>query len=225
MIQAWLLAIGQLSDPRMRKPLLIGLAAAFVLFLLLFGGGTWLVASAASDGGWLERVLEALGGIAAFAVAVLLFGPATLIVAGMLLDDVADAVEARHYPALTPPRRPGLAEQALMGLGLGLRVLGLTLLALPVALFLPGIGWVVWLLVSSYALAREYSELAALRRMDRPAVRAWRRRHRLSLIVAGLPAAALSMVPIANLLVPVLGAAAFTHIAIRLGAAGPAARP
>ena len=121
MIQAWLLAIGQLSDPRMRKPLVIGLAAAFVLFVLLFGGGTWLVAYAASGGGWLERVLEALGGIAAFAVAVLLFGPATLIVAGMLLDDVADAVEARHYPALPPPRRPGLAEQALMGLGLGLR--------------------------------------------------------------------------------------------------------
>ncbi len=226
MIQAWLLAIDQLSDPRMRRPLVFGLLAAMVLFLALFGGGMWLVTSAATGGGWLERILEALGGIAAFAIAVLLFGPATLIVAGMLLDDVAAAVEAKHYPALPPARHSGLAEQALAGLGLGLRVLVLTLLALPVALFLPGIGWAIWLLVSAYALAREYSELVALRRMDRAAVRDWRKRHRLNLLLAGLPAAGLALIPLVNLLVPVLGAAAFTHVAIRLGAArAPSPQP
>lgn len=224
MIGAWLLALAQLSDPRLRRPLLLGLAAAAGLFLLLFGGGVWLVAGAAAGGGWLERLLEALGGIAAFAVAVLLFGPATLIVAGMLLDDVAAAVEAQHYPGLPPARRSGLGEQLLAGLGLAARVLLLTLAALPIALLLPGIGWLIWLCVSAYALAREYAELVGLRRMDIAAVRAWRRRHRLALLLAGLPAAALSLVPVLNLLVPILGAAAFTHLAVRLGAASPAAR-
>jgi uncharacterized protein involved in cysteine biosynthesis len=224
MIDAWLLAIAQLSDPRMRRPLVLGLAAAAVLFLLLFGGGLWLVAGAATDGGWLERVLEALGGIAAFAVAVLLFGPATLIVAGMLLDDVAAAVEARHYPSLPPARRSGLGEQLLAGLGLAARVLLLTVAALPIALLLPGVGWLLWLSVSAYALAREYAELAALRRMDIAAARAWRRQHRLALLVAGLPAAGLALVPGLNLLVPILGAAAFTHLAVKLGAASPVAR-
>ncbi|MCU0985961.1 MAG: EI24 domain-containing protein [Acetobacteraceae bacterium] len=216
MIDAWLLALAQLSDPRMRRPLLLGLAAAAGLFLLLFGGGLWLVAGAAADGGWLERLLEALGGIAAFAVAVLLFGPATLIVAGMLLDDVAAAVEARHYPGLPPPRRSGLGEQLLAGLGLAARVLLLTVCALPIAILLPGVGWLIWLAVSAYALAREYAELVALRRMDIAAARAWRRQHRLALILAGLPAAVLSLVPVLNLLVPILGAAAFTHLAVKL---------
>jgi CysZ protein len=221
MLGAWLSALAQLPDPRMRRPLALGLAAAALLFLALFGGGTWLVASAATGGLWLERALEALGGIAAFAVAVLLFGPATLVVAGMLLDDVAAAVEARHYPGLPPPRATGLVAQAVAGLGLGLRVLVLTLAALPVALLLPGVGWAAWLLVSAYAYAREYAELAALRRMDLAAARAWRCRHRLRLLLAGLPAALLALVPVANLLVPILGAAAFTHLAVRLGAAGP----
>ena len=227
MLQAWLLALEQLPDPRMRRPLLLGLAAASLMFLALFGGGTWLVASAATGGGWLERAVEALGGIAAFAVAVLLFGPATLLVAGMLLDDVAAAVEARHYPGLPPARQSGILEQALAGLGLGARVLALTLLALPLALLLPGLGWAVWLAVAAYAYAREYAELVALRRMDLAAARAWRRRHRLVLFTAGIPAALLALVPVANLLVPVLGAAAFTHLALRLGAApgaSPAAR-
>lgn len=224
MIEAWLLALAQLSDPRLRRPLVLGLAAAALLFLLLFGGGLWLVAAAATGGGWLDRAVEALGGIAAFAVAVLLFGPATLMVASMLLDDLAAAVEARHYPGLPPARQSGLGEQLLAGLGLAGRVLLLTLFALPVALLLPGVGWVIWLLVSAYALAREYAELAALRRMDIAEVRAWRRRHRWRLVLAGLPAAALSLVPVLNLLVPILGAAAFTHLAVKLGAASPVAR-
>jgi len=222
MISAWLLALAQLSDPRLRRPLLLGLGAATALFLALVVGGSWLVASAASGGGWLERVVDALGAIASVAVAVLLFGPATLLVAGLLLEDVAAAVEARHYPGLPPARVSGLGEQLVAGLRLGGRLLALTLLALPVALLLPGFGWAVWLVVAAYAYAREYAELAALRRMDLAAVHAWRRRHRLTLFLAGLPAALLALVPVANLLVPVLGAAAFTHLAIRLG---PAPRP
>jgi uncharacterized protein involved in cysteine biosynthesis len=224
MITAWVLAAEQLSDPRMRRPLLLGLAAAAAMFALLFAAGLWLVAGAATGGGWVERLLEALGGVAAFAVAALLFGPATLIVAGMLLDDVAAAVEARHYPSLPPARPAGLGGQLLAGLGLAGRVLLLTVCAVPVALLLPGIGWLVWLAVSAYALAREYAELAALRRMQLAEARAWRRRHRLTLFLAGLPAAALALVPVLNLLVPVLGAAAFTHLAVRLGAGSPVAR-
>jgi uncharacterized protein involved in cysteine biosynthesis len=222
MMTAWFLAIEQMTDKRMQRPLLLGLAAAALIFALLFGAGLWLVAGAAIDGGWLERLLEALGGIAAFAVAVLLFGPATLIVAGLLLDDVADAVEAQHYPNLPPARFSGMGEQLRAGLGLAGRVLLLTLCAVPIAILLPGVGWLVWLAVSAYALSREYGELAALRRLDLAEARAWRRRNRVTLFLAGLPAAALMLVPVANLLVPILGAAAFTHLAVRLGAASAA---
>ncbi len=48
--------------------------------------------------------------------------------------------------------------------------------------------------------------------MGRAEALALRRRHRLRVWLAGLPAAALMLVPVGNLLAPVLGAAAFTHL-------------
>jgi CysZ protein len=84
--------------------------------------------------------------------------------------------------------------------------------ALPLVLLLPGVGSLVWLAVSAYALSREYFELAALRRMDAASARALRRRHRFRVWLSGVPAAALMLVPVANLFTPVLGAAAFTHV-------------
>lgn len=213
MIGAWLRAIGQLGDPRLRRPVLLGLLAAALVFAALVGFGVWLVGLAATGGGgWLDRIVSALGGITSFAVAVLLFGPASLAVAGLLLDDVADAVEARHYPFLAPATPASLGSQALAGVRLALRVLVISVVALPVVVLLPGTGALVWLAVSAYALSREYFELVALRRLDAASARALRRRHRLRVWFAGLPAAALMLVPLANLLAPVLGAAAFTHV-------------
>lgn len=213
MIGAWLRAIGQLGDPRLRRPIVLGLLAAALVFALLVGFGVWLVGLAATGGGgWLDRIVSALGGIAAFGVAVLLFGPASLAVAGVLLDDVAAAVEARHYPFLAPATPAPLWSQVLAGLRVALRVLAVSVLALPLVLLLPGVGSLLWLAVSAYALSREYFELAALRRMDAASARALRRRHRFRVWLAGLPAAALMLVPVANLFAPVLGAAAFTHV-------------
>lgn len=221
MIGAWLRALGQLGDPRLRRPVLLGLLAATVVFALLVGFGVWLVGLAATGGGgWIDRVVSALGGIAAVIVAGLLFGPASLAVAGVLLDDVAAAVEARHYPFLAPATPAPVWSQVLAGLRVALRVLVISVLALPLVLLLPGLGSLVWLGVSAYALAREYFELAALRRMDAASARALRRRHRLRVWLAGVPAAALMLVPVANLFAPVLGAAAFTHVfhGVALGA-------
>jgi uncharacterized protein involved in cysteine biosynthesis len=213
MIGAWLRAVGQLGDPRLRRPVLLGLLAAGLGFALLVGFGLWLVGLAATGaGGWLDRILSALGGVAAVIVALLLFGPASLAVAGVLQDDVAAAVEARHYPFLAPATPAPLWSQVLAGLRVALRALVISVVALPLVLLLPGVGSLVWLAVSAYALSREYFEFAALRRMDAASARALRRRHRFRVWLARVPAAALMLVPVANLLAPVLGAAAFTHV-------------
>ncbi|WP_337876579.1 EI24 domain-containing protein [Elioraea sp.] len=213
MIGAWLCALGQLGDPRLRRPVVLGLLAAALVFAALVGFGVWLVGLAATgEGGWLDRLVSALGGVAAVLVAGLLFGPASLAVAGLLLEDVAAAVEARHYPFLAPATPASWWSQVVAGLRVALRVLVMSVLALPLVLVLPGIGSLLWLAVSAYALSREYFELAALRRMDAAAARTLRRRHRFRVWLAGLPAAALMLVPVANLFAPVLGAAAFTHV-------------
>lgn len=215
MLAAWLKAFAQLGDPRLRRPVLWGVAVGALLFAALFGLGGWLVSLAVAGGGWLERVLTALGGLAAFLVAVVLFQPASMAVTGMLLDGVAEAVEARHYPALPPARPASLPAQLLASLRLAGRVALMSLLALPFALLLPGVGSLIWLVVSAYALSREYFELAALRRMGPKEARALRRANRFRVWLAGLPAAVLMLVPAVNLIVPVIGAAAFVHLLAR----------
>lgn len=212
MIAAWAKAFGQLGDPRLRRPVLWGVAAGALLFVGLLGLGGWLVSLAVAGEGWLERALTALGGLAAFLVAVVLFQPASMAVTGMLLDGVAEAVEARHYPDLAPARPASIGQQILASLRLAARVTALSLLALPFALLLPGVGSLIWLAVSAYALSREYFELAALRRMDAKEARALRRAHRLRVWLTGLPAALLMLAPVVNLIVPVIGAAALVHV-------------
>jgi hypothetical protein len=51
MIGAWLRAVGQLGDPRLRRPVLVGLPAAALVFADLVGFGVWLVGLAATGGG------------------------------------------------------------------------------------------------------------------------------------------------------------------------------
>ena len=212
MIEAWAKAFAQLGDARLRRPVLLGTAAGALLFAGLLALGGWLVALALAGGFWFERALAALGGLAAVLVALVLFQPASLAIAGLLLDGVADAVEARHYPNLPPASPAPLGAQIRASLRLAGRVAILSLLALPFALLLPGVGGLVWLAVSAYALSREYFELAALRRMEAEEARTLRRANRLRVWLAGVPAAALTLVPVVNLRVPALGAAAFVHV-------------
>jgi CysZ protein len=69
-------------------------------------------------------------------------------------------------------------------------------------------------------LGREYFTLVAQRRLPGPEVAALRRRNRLAIWAAGVLMAVPLTLPLANLVVPVLGAATFTHLFHRLAAAG-----
>ena len=99
----------QLPDPRFRRVLLLGLgltiallAGATVLFawvvgwfvpdtvsLPWVGEVSWLAASPAGPRCWLMIVLS-----------VVLMVPVAAAFTGIFLDDVAEAVEERHYPGL-----------------------------------------------------------------------------------------------------------------------------
>ncbi|MCT4683213.1 MAG: EI24 domain-containing protein, partial [Roseicyclus sp.] len=141
---------------------------------------------------------------------------------GIFLEQVADAVEDRHYPRLPPARSIGLAEGIADGARfLGL-VIGVNLLALVAYLLFAPIAPLLFWAVNGLLLGREYAQLVALRRTDAAGARAFRRRHRLVLFAAGVLMAVPLTIPVVNLLVPVLGAAVFTHLYHMLSAAHPA---
>lgn len=211
MITAFALALAQLGDPAFRRPLLWGvLGAAVAAGLLLWGaieGAAWL----AGGPGWLSWLAQAGGGLAALVLAWWLFLPVAAAIAAQLVEPVAVAVERKHYPGLPPPRGASVAAQIAFGLRFGLRLLLVQILLLPL-LFVPVVGVVLALLVSAHALGSGMVQQTALLRMDPAAARAAWRRMRLSGWALGLALALMALVPVLNLLVPVVGTAASVHL-------------
>jgi CysZ protein len=211
-IRPLLLAVRQIGDPAFVGPLLKGLGGALLVFVALAAVGAWAADALAGGSGWLAGVAAALGGLLALGLAVWLFVPVILAVAGLFLDAVAEAVERRFYPRLPPAHGASLAAQARFNLWFGIRMGLVSLAALPFLLGVPPVGAVLLWLVSAYALGHGLFEGVAQRRMGIDAARALRRRREVRVLGIGAVLSALSLVPGLNLLVPVLGTAAMTHV-------------
>ncbi|MEX2517750.1 MAG: EI24 domain-containing protein [Paracoccaceae bacterium] len=138
--------------------------------------------------------------------------PVAAVFVGLFLDEIADAVEARYYPHLPPPRRQGWGEIITQGAGFALVLIGANLLALIVYIMSTALAPFVFWIVNGYLLGREYFEVVAMRRMDEQAAKALRRRHLPSVWIAGTLLAAPLSVPVLNIIAPLIGVAAFVHL-------------
>ena len=213
-------ALAQLGDPRFRRVLLRSLlltvlALAAVFWVVVLGLG-WLLPDTLSlpwigEVGFLDDLAFWAGVGLMLALSVVLMVPATAAVVGFFLDDVAAAVEARHYPALPPVEGQGWGEQVRDGLAFFALVAGANLVALAIYFALPPLAPVVFWLVNGFLLGREYFGLVARRRLGRQAAAGLGRRHAGRIWLAGTAMAVPLSVPVLNLVVPVLGVAVFTH--------------
>jgi CysZ protein len=212
MIAPLLLALRQLGDPAFLGPLLKGLGGAVLVFAGLVAAGAWGAEALAGGSGWLAKAAAALGGLLAVGLAVWLFVPVMLAVAGLFLDPVSAAVERRFYPDLPPASGASLAAQVRFNLWFGLRLAVLSLAALPLILALPPVGTALLWLVSAFGLGHGLFEGVAQRRMGVAEARALRRAREGRVLGVGAILAAISLIPLLNLIVPVLGTAAMTHL-------------
>jgi CysZ protein len=208
------LALQQItSDPAIRRVLWVSFAATIALVLTLPALAGWGLSFVhIANWTWVDTTLDVLGGVAVLALGILLFPAIVGLVAGLFLDDVAEAVEARHYPALPPPRRQRIGEIVWGSARFFLALVAFNLVAVGIVLVVPGVNLIVFWLVNGYLLGREYFELVAARRFEPAAARALWRERQGRFIVAGLVLAAILLVPVVNLMVPVLGAAFMTHV-------------
>ncbi|WNO54529.1 EI24 domain-containing protein [Stakelama saccharophila] len=220
MVRAFLLSVGQLADRAILAVLAKSLALTIVLFAAI-AAALWFLAHWLTTG-WLETG-EAVAGALAFTAAMsallgawLLFRAVAIAVIGLFADDVVRAVEARHYPArLADAHDLSLARSARMGLGSALRALAINLGLLPLYLVLivTGVGTAfVFLVVNAWLLGRDLGDMVAVRHVEPATIGDWRRATRISRFVLGLAIAGLFMIPFANLIAPILGAAMATHL-------------
>jgi uncharacterized protein involved in cysteine biosynthesis len=186
-------------------------ATALFLLLAWFGVGAALHQTHFFEASWLDWAARALAFLATVGVTLLLFSTIVLTVAGLLLDDVLEAVERRWYPGVPAPRKQTVFEILWTGVGFAVKALLLNLLVLPLYL-IPGANLVVFLVVNGWLIGREYFQMVGVRH-ERPADA----RRRLNAapftaFVAGVGIAAMSYVPLLNLLAPIVGAAAMSHV-------------
>lgn len=211
MIGCFIKGLGQLSDRRARRVVWIGFGVSLLVMAALW----WSIVAVLSHTtmlsvGWLETVVDWLGFLAAPALTWFLFPAVVSATIGLFLEDIAAAVEARHYPHLAPVKGPALGNAVVMALKFLAILVVLNLLTLP--FLLTPLFPFVFYSVNGYLLGREYFELVASRRLSLDDVKHMRRRHRGALFVAGVGVAFLLTVPLVNLLMPVVATASMLHL-------------
>ena len=219
MLAAFALAFGQLGDPRIVAILLKSVAITLAIFALLGWLGWlalgWALAGYSAEG--LESLRAFLAAVLALTAGWLLFRLVALAVLQVFGDEVVRAVEARHYPAAAAAAVPlGWRQEVRVATKSLLRALGYNLVALPVALLLlaTAIGpALLFAAVNAVLLGRELSEMVALRHRDEAGCAPLPGFATRTLLGAGV--VGLLTVPFVNLLAPVLGAAAATHLVHR----------
>ena len=229
MFQALSRAVRQSFDPAFRRVFNRSLLFSLVTFVLLWLGawfalgwaGDWLVAwvdDGTGEGFWIGLLSWLVDAAAIGAIAIVSFFlfPAVMVsIMALLLDEIAAAVEQRHYPDLPPARAQPISE-ALTGNLIFIAVtLILNLLVLPlylVLIWVPPLNLVLFYLLNGYLLGREYFEMVSVRRLDLQESKRLRRSFRGKVILAGAVITFLLTIPLVNLVTPIIATAFMLHI-------------
>ncbi|QIE47631.1 hypothetical protein G5B38_16925 [Pseudohalocynthiibacter aestuariivivens] len=222
-------ALGQLNDPRFRRVFMLGIVLTIALLVAVYAAFLGLIAWLAGDTStlpligevrWLNDLLGWSSLLLMILLSIFLMVPVASAITSMFLEEVAQAVEDRHYPALPPvtpvPFWDGLRDTVNF---LGV-LIGANLLAILAYVFLPFAALFIFWALNGYLLGREYFQLAAMRRIGRKAARDLQRRYRLRIWAAGTLMAMPLTLPLVNLVIPILGAATFTHLFHAIQSAG-----
>lgn len=212
MLKALSRGVSQLNDRAIQKILWLSIGAAVLIFVSLWTGIAFVLTHTSFfQWSWLETVTDILSGLATAAITWLLFPGVVSAVIGLFMDQIANCVEARHYPKLSEARNPTLLDSIISSLKfLGLYVT-INLCLLPF-LFLGPLYLLIYYIANGYLISREYFELAARRHLSTIEVHSLRRTNKGQLLLLGIAITFLLTVPIINLITPVIAVGAIIHL-------------
>ena len=214
-------SLAQLPDPDLGLIVVKSIGLAIGLFFMLALGISFFVGSVVNEGFSIPFIGEvaSIGQWLGFGSFLLLFGlssflmiPLAVFISSFFLANVSQAVERKHYPEVPPGIETSLSESLkdsinFLGLAIAVNIFAL-ILYLFFFVFSPLIFWAV----NGYLLGREFFQMAAARHIGRDAVKALRTQYFGRIWFAGILLASPLSLPLVNLLVPILGAAMFTHL-------------
>jgi uncharacterized protein involved in cysteine biosynthesis len=214
-LAAFTKAVLQLPEAEFRRVLLRGIGLALALLIGASISVFWMIQLLASGSDmfpWLASLASWGGALLMVVLMGFLMIPVASAITSFYLDDVAHAVEAKHYPTLTPA--PSLPFREILRDTVGFLgiIIGLNLVALIFYPFMGPLAVPAYFALNGYLLGREYFQMAAMRRIGRAAAVQLRRKHSGLIWLAGCLMALPLSLPLVNLIIPILGAATFTHL-------------
>jgi CysZ protein len=222
-IEAARLAIANLLAPETRtvfwRVLGITLLVLICLWFALHGALVsfalpWLEAFFPNIPSWAAWLAYGLAVMASFGLAIglsLLLSPVTALIAGLFLDDIAEVVEKRDYPADAPGKAMPFGPAIVSALKF-LFVIALGNIVALILLLIPVVNLAAFFIVNGYLLGREFFEFAAMRFRSPEEARLFRAKHGSTVFLGGLLIAAFLAIPIVNLLTPLFAAAMMVHL-------------
>ncbi len=221
MLTAFLKAIAQLPDRRFRSVLWRGIGLTIALLVAIYAVLLWLIdwltteplsLPVVGEVTWLGDLLSwgSLGVM--LVVSIFLMIPVASTITSLFLDEVAQAVEDKHYQHLPVAQKTaffdGLRDTVnFLGVLIGANIFAFILYAI-----LPFAAFFIFYALNGFLLGREYFQLAAMRRIGRDKAKRLRKKHRGTIWAAGCLMAVPLTFPLINLVIPILGAATFTHL-------------
>ncbi|MGH1579224.1 EI24 domain-containing protein [Planktotalea sp.] len=220
-LAAFFKSVAQMGDRRFRRVLFLGVALTIAL-LVGFYALFLTIMNDAVDGSlslpiigevtWLGDLLGWGSLFLMLFLSVFLMVPVASAITSLFLDEIASAVEDKHYPSLPPVKPTPIYEvikDTLNFLGI---LIGANLLAFVLYMMLPIAAIFIFWALNGFLLGREYFQIAAMRRLGREGAKQARKENFGMIWLAGCLMALPLTVPLVNLFIPILGAATFTHL-------------
>lgn len=218
-------ALSQLPDPRFRRVMWLGIALTFAVLIGGYAVLLWLIDAFTTEGLslWGFAPLTGLGDFFSWwsllvlgLASIFLMVPVASVITSFFLDDIAQAVEDVHYADMPDVPRVPLREAIRDTVNFLGVIVAANVAAIGLYIFFPFLAIPIFYLLNGYLLGREYFQIAAMRRLGREGAKELRLQHRGTVWMAGCLMAVPLTFPLINLVVPILGAATFTHLFHRL---------
>ena len=212
----------QLLHPKFRSVFFISVTAAFITLVgIVYGLSLYWPETVSIGWDWVDEFGDYISQAGFWSVVTIgsyfLFPGIVTMVMGLLVDQIATAVEQEYYPNRIGTRKVAITDVIISAGKLTLIMLVVNLLALVpyLILFVMSAGTgslLLYIAINGFLLGREYYEMVAMRHMDRKMLNRFRAEYGSKIFVVGALMAGLFAVPFLNLLAPIIGAAVMTHI-------------
>ena len=211
------LAFGVLREPYAWWVMFLGLVGTLLIFMAiallagwLISGVDWLHQGKLAGTRWDEWLVGGIGSILVFVIGWFIFPLILTAITGAFLEPLADRIERRHYPFAPAPRKVAISEQIHSSIRVLLRGIGWNVVAMPFY-FIPILNVVVYAILNSFLLSREYFQVVALRHVSLSEAKSLYRCDRKDMMRGGLSLTLLFLIPGVNLCAPLLATAWMVH--------------